>query len=108
MAKNIDVSLKTVEATVKVRTSESAEPVKLTWTIDYTSTPMAELLDKAFRTDAITLQNRYRKNPFEQTTFDAHRDIGTQKPVDQRTKVLNAMKGLTREQMQELVDAFEE
>ena len=74
MSKNpkiINVDEMTVTAVVDTKLSEFASAVRRTWVLNYEDVPMAELLEKASRSDVITLQQKWRKKgAFEATTFN--------------------------------------
>ena len=74
-SKTIDVDGMVVTAIVSTKTSKSAEPIVMTWELHYKDVDSASLLAKASANDIITLQNRYRTKPFEQTRFDIAVDL---------------------------------
>lgn len=76
MSKVIDSATRVVTVDVLIKMSKNDPmPQAKTWTLDYSGVSIKDLLDRASRTDVITLQARYRNKPFTQMEFDVATDI---------------------------------
>ena len=104
----IDAENRTVEAIVSVRTSKDAPEQTFTWILDYSKVDLASLLEKASRTDVITLQARYRTKPFDQRRFNIATDIVERPRLTDKERVKRAIEklGITPEEILEIAKAM--
>lgn len=106
MGKFIDSEKKVVTVDVDVKVSKDADSESLTWTLDYSHCDMDDLLERASRTDVITLQARYRAKPFDQSEFDVASDLpgrATSAPKDPKATILQAAKRLSAEELEAIL-----
>jgi hypothetical protein len=100
-----NVALKvTAPVTIKMRKNDPS-PRELEWTLDYSRVDLADILERASRTDVITLQARYRNKPFDTVEFDVSKDIGARPvgtPKDPKAEILKHAKGLSREELEQM------
>lgn len=102
MSKIIDTEKRVVVVDVAIKMSKNdPTPTEKTWTLDYSNVELEDLLERASRTDVITLQARYRNKPFDQTEFDVAADISTRPvgtPKDPKAEVLKNLARMTPEE----------
>jgi hypothetical protein len=106
LSKTIDVDKRVVVVDVLIKmTKNDPTPTAKTWTLDYADVDLDDLLERASRTDVITLQARYRNKPFEQSAFNVAADISVRPvgvPKDPKTEALRQLSRMTGEER----DAF--
>jgi hypothetical protein len=110
--KTIDAERKVVVVEVAIKmTKNDPKPTEKTWTLDYSNVDLEDLLERASRSDVITLQARYRNKPFDQTTFDVAKDL-TGRPVGEPKNPLETIKALmakmTPEEFQAILEQAED
>lgn len=100
----IDLEKKTVTREVEVRLNkDDLSPLRTEWVLDYSNCDLEDLLERASRTDAITLQARYRVKPFDVTSFDVAVDLPGKAGVTMSAKdrLIREAKRLTQDELAE-------
>jgi len=111
-SKTVNVEKREVVAIVTVRASRSDPERTFTWVLDYSKCDDAQLLEKASRSDIITLQARWRAKPFDQTHFNVAEDLKERPRLTEAAKAKRELEralkgGLSKEQLLKMLEDLE-